>query len=125
MAQTETESKFNDVLKTLVDQFNHAVTLETYTVVADVDVVVNSEAGKLVDISFASTPPADATKSEKALYTAINQFSGDVRTVWGKGTDPDADTTLFATHNENVKLGGDIFVRNIKMVADLVKKFAE
>lgn len=125
MAQSETESKFNDVLKTLVDQFNHAVTLETYTVVADVDVVVNSQAGKLVDISFASDASSDPATSEKALYTAINQFSGDVKTVWGKGTDPDADTTLFATHNENVKLGGDIFVRNIKMVADLIKKFAE
>ena len=125
MAQSETESKFNDVLKTLVDQFNHAVTLETYTVVADVDVVVNSQAGKLVDISFASDASSDPATSEKALYTAINPFSGDVKTVWGKGTDPDADTTLFATHNENVKLGGDIFVRNIKMVADLIKKFAE
>ena len=46
-------------------------------------------------------------------------------TARSRGTDPDADTTLFATHNENVKLGGDIFVRNIKMVADLIKKFAE
>lgn len=121
---SKAESTFNDVLDTLAKAFENAVTLEVHTVVADVDVVVQSDPdGGPVDIEL-KPDPADGTASDKALYTAINQFSGDVKTVWGAKFDPVADSVLFDTHKENVKLSADIFVRNIKMVGDLIKEFA-
>jgi GH35 family endo-1,4-beta-xylanase len=119
------ENAFNDVLEKLATAFENAVTLEIHTVVADVDVVVQSDpAGGPVDVEL-KPDPTDGTKSDKAVYTAINQFSGDVKTVWGANFDPTADNVLFDTHNENVKLSSEIFARNIKMVGDLIKKFAE
>jgi len=124
MTMTEAKNTFNSVLNTLALAFENAVTLEVHTVVADVDVVLITKPDHPIDIELKTNPPADDAPPEKVLYTAINQFSGDVKSVRGVNTDPVADAVLFETHKENVKLSTEIIARNIKMIGDLIKEFS-
>lgn len=128
------KEKFNEVLKDLAKKFDKLATLEVHTVVADLDVVVETQSDGTIKVGLANTTPASSDddppqpvatqNASKALYTGANQFTGDIRTVWSSSFSPTSDTVLYQTHKDNVALSRQIFTGNLKMVGDLIREFA-
>lgn len=88
--------------------------LEVVTVVGPVSVKTN-DAGKIVaDIA----PDADT----KAMVTRIDLIDGDIRNLIDPAFVTGDLQSVRDFHNEQVKKGNDIIVRNIEAVADLAKK---
>jgi hypothetical protein len=105
------EKSIADAIKSAVKDLTQ---LEVVTMVGPVSVKAN-DTGKIV----ADIAPDTETK---AMVTRIDLIDGDIRNL----VDP-----VFVTgdlqsvrdfHNEQVKKGNDIIVRNIEAVADLAKK---